>query len=33
MAEMLPWASQASPGEEISPKLGVQLIVGRPLMV
>lgn len=33
MAEMLRWASQASPGEELGPKLGVQLIVGRPLMV
>lgn len=30
MAERLPCASRASPGEELSRKLGVRLIVGRP---
>lgn len=29
MAEMLPWASGATPGEKLSQKLGVRLIVGR----
>lgn len=28
-AEMLPWTSRLTPGEELSQKLGVGLIVGR----